>query len=104
MIKSIKYVAQSFQLKAGDVGLSGTQVSNADTAWVGIMNTVYSIAGIVAVITIIIAGFFYVTSRGDQARIVRAKNAITYGLVGLVVVIMAFTITQLIIGTAQGGS
>lgn len=104
MIETIKYIAQGFKLSASDVGLQGSQVSNADNAWVGLMNTVYSVAGIVAVITIIIGGFLYVTSNGEPEKIKRAKNAILYAVIGLVVVIMAFAITQLIIGTTQGGN
>lgn len=88
-------------IKANEVGLSNNQVSNADSAVGGIMNTVYMVAGMVAVIGIIIGGYLYVISRGDQSRIVKAKNAIMYSLIGLVVVMMAFAITQVLIKAAQ---
>lgn len=59
----------------------------------GVLNTVYAVAGIVAVIAIIGAGFFYVTSQGGSEGVKKAKNTILYAVIGLVVVIMAFSIT-----------
>lgn len=62
-----------------------------------ILNTVYLWAGIVAVIVVVVAGMLYVFSNGDSANIQRAKNALLYGVIGLVVIMLAFTITQLVI-------
>ena len=63
-----------------------------------ILNLTYFIAGIVAVIVIIVAGIMYTSSGGDSGRIVIAKNALTYSLIGLVVVVSAFIITNFVIG------
>jgi len=65
------------------------------------LNSVYMIAGIVAVIVIIIAGYMYVTSQGDSAAVTKAKNAILYAVIGLVVIILAFSITWFVIGRFQ---
>jgi len=62
------------------------------------LNSVYMVAGIVAVIVIIIAGYMYVTSQGDSAAVTKAKNAILYAVIGLVVIILAFSITWFVIG------
>jgi len=64
----------------------------------GLLGTVYFVAGAVAVIVIIIAGIFYVISEGEAAKIKRAKDAILYAVVGLVVVMMAFIITNFVVG------
>ena len=63
-----------------------------------VLGTVYWTAGVVAVIIIIIAGIFYATSDGDSSKVKRAKDAIVYAIAGLVIVLMAFLITQFIIG------
>lgn len=89
-------------ISGADVGLSGTQVADSTTAWNSLLNTVYSIAGIVAVLVIIVAGIYYATSNGDAGNIQRAKNAILYSVIGIIVIIMAFTITQFVIGRAAG--
>ncbi|MGE5327773.1 MAG: hypothetical protein ACM3KH_00395 [Thiobacillus sp.] len=59
---------------------------------------VYFAAGVTAVIVIILAGFQFSTAVYDPAKIAIAKNAILYAVVGLIVVIMAFVITQFVLG------
>lgn len=60
---------------------------------VGLLNSVYLVAGVVAVISIIMGGFWYVTSNGEADKIKRGKNAIIYSAIGLVVILLAFGIT-----------
>lgn len=93
-MKSIFYTL-AVKLTPGEVGVPKVQ---ADSAINGILNTVYFAAGIAAVIVIIISAFFYVTSQGDPGKIKRAKDGILYSVVGLVVVMTAFLITNFVIG------
>lgn len=44
------------------------------------------IAGIIAVISIMIAGLKYITSQGDAAQVSSAKRALIYAVVGMIVV------------------
>jgi len=69
---------------------------NADDLLRNGINLVYYIAGIVAVIVIVIAGITYATSVGDSGRITRAKNMILYAVIGLVVLVAAFAITNFV--------
>jgi len=62
------------------------------------MFPIYYWAGAIAVIVIIAAGFFYVTSNGNPQQVTRAKNAILGAVVGLIVVLLAFTITAIVLG------
>lgn len=62
------------------------------------LNIVYFVAGAVAVIVIIFAGIMYATSSGDAGRVAKAKNLLTYSIVGLIVVLVAFTITSFVSG------
>lgn len=62
------------------------------------LNLVYFIAGAVAVITIVIAGIMYTSSMGDAGRVTKAKNLLTYSIIGLVVILIAFTVTNFVIG------
>lgn len=61
------------------------------------LNLLYYIAGIVAVIVIIIAGLNYVTALGNSSQITRAKNMILYAVIGLGVLLLAFAITNFVI-------
>lgn len=62
------------------------------------LDMVYFLAGAVAVIVIILAGYTFSTAVYDQAKITQAKNSIVYATVGLIVVVMAFGITQFVMG------
>ena len=79
---------------------------NANTDLYGtigvILNIVYSIIGIIAVVMVILGGISYATSQGDPGKVKKGKDTILYGIIGLVIVIMAFAITQFVL-TAIGG-
>ena len=74
----------------------GVPQINADDLVKNIVNFVYYIAGIVAVMVIVVAGIMYATSLGDAGRIARAKNMILYSIIGIVVLIAAFAITNFV--------
>jgi hypothetical protein len=76
----------------------GVPVVTADNLIPGILNTVYWLGGVIAIIVIVIAGIFYAISQGEAAKIKRAKEAIIYSVVGLVVIMVAFIITNFVIG------
>lgn len=90
-------VAATEKIDPSSIGVNNPQ-KDANVALGNVLTTVYMWAGIIAVLVIIIAGFYYSTSSGDSAGLQRAKNAIIGSAVGLVVVIMAFAITQFILG------
>jgi hypothetical protein len=64
----------------------------------------YTIFGVVigtlasaALLIIVIAGLRYILSSGDPAAMSKAKNAIIYALIGLVVAMAAFSIVTFVI-------
>jgi hypothetical protein len=71
---------------------------NANDVLVNGLNIMYFLAGMIAVVVIIVAGIMYSTSAGDQARITKAKNLIVYSIAGLVVILSAFAITNFVTG------
>lgn len=62
------------------------------------MNVVYLVAGVVAVIIIIIAGITYSTSVGDPGKTKKARDAIIYSLVGLIIITCAYGIMNFVVG------
>lgn len=60
------------------------------------LNTAYFIAGVVAVIVIIVAGLTYATSQGDSGKLTKAKNQILYAIIGLILVLAAWGITNFV--------
>lgn len=59
-----------------------------------IINFLLLIAGIIAVIMLIIGGFKYSTSSGDSNATASAKNTILYAIIGLVITATAYTIVN----------
>lgn len=87
-------VAQ-IQITTQDVNLDSPATADSGTLQ-GALNLIYFIAGIVCVIIIVIGGIRYTASQGDAGGIQSAKNTIIYAVVGLIVILAAAAVTQLI--------
>jgi hypothetical protein len=55
------------------------------------------VAGIAAVIMIMVGGFMYITSGGDSGKIQEAKKTLTWSFIGLVVIVLARTIILFVV-------
>lgn len=62
-----------------------------------VINILLFIVGTIAVIMIIVAGIFYVTSAGDAGKVTKAKNTLTYSIVGLLVALLAYAIVNWVV-------
>ena len=63
---------------------------------VALMITV--IIGIIAVVMVILGGVSYATSQGDPGKVKKGKDTILYGIIGLVIAILAFAIVNFVLG------
>lgn len=90
-------LAETIKISPNEIGVTDAPTS-ADNLVTNVLNVAYMWGGIICVLIIIIAGYFYVTSNGNAANIKRAKDAIFGAIIGLVVILLAFTVTQFIIG------
>lgn len=62
-----------------------------------ITNTLITAVGIISVIMIVIGGFRYVLSGGDQKNTTAAKDTILYAVIGLVVSLLAYSIANFVL-------
>lgn len=69
-----------------------------------VINVILGIMGIVAVVVIILGGFTFMTSQGDAGKVMKGRNTILWGVVGLVVALLAFTIVNFVLKGAFGNS
>ena len=67
-----------------------------------IINVALGVIGFVAVVMIIMGGVQYTTSSGDTAKVTKAKNTILYGVIGLVIALLAFAIVNFILSNVFG--
>jgi type IV secretory pathway VirB2 component (pilin) len=56
------------------------------------------VAGMLAVIMIIVSGIKYVTSGGDSNKIASAKNTLVYAIVGIIIVALSQVIVRFVLG------
>lgn len=61
-----------------------------------IIGVITGLAGLIAVIFIIIGGVGYITSSGNPEKMDKAKHTLVYALIGLVIVIAAFVISNIV--------
>ena len=94
-------LAESFDIStvfkpAGLYGESGGEVSGIAKLASDILLILTGAAAIIAFIFIIIGGFKFLTSGGDEKKVASASSTLTYAIIGLAVTILAFVIVRLI--------
>lgn len=77
------------------------QLTTAPDFFMLIIRILQGLAGSVATVYIVIAGYYYIVARGDDGTIKKAKDSITFSVVGLMVVALAQTIGA-VFDPAQG--
>jgi hypothetical protein len=73
-----------------------TEYNTLEKLIVGILDALIILAIPIITLMIIYAGFLYVTARGNAEQVRRATNALTYAIIGGVLVIGAVAITGII--------
>ena len=60
-----------------------------------VLNILFGLSGGVAVLFIVLGGFQYMTSAGNQEQADKGKKTLTYAIIGLVVIVLATTIVNI---------
>ena len=66
-----------------------------------IINQVIAYMGIVFVVIILYAGFLYLFSMGDEVKTKKARDTITGGIIGLVLIFTSYSIASFVISSIQ---
>lgn len=77
----------------------------ATTVWtvvLTVLNDLFFVAGILAVVLIIVSGVQFITSAGDPGAAAKAKKTLTGAIVGLVIVLLAQVIVNTILAIMNG--
>lgn len=61
------------------------------------------VVGAIALLVFIYAGVSYMTAGGEQARVTKAVDTMKYGIIGLALIILAYTIVSYFIKAFAGG-
>ncbi|OGE10478.1 hypothetical protein A3A60_02955 [Candidatus Curtissbacteria bacterium RIFCSPLOWO2_01_FULL_42_26] len=88
-----------------ELTLKGFTAGNLIGKLIGdILPIVLGIAGFLTVIFVIISGIQFVTSSGNPEAAAAARSRLIFALVGFIVIILAFAITQIVDRIFLGGS
>jgi hypothetical protein len=87
--------AVAFALPLTPPALPGT-VSNLWVVIIAILNFLWPIFIGVSIIMFLFSGFMFVTALGEPGKIKLARESAIYGIVGIVVAILAFSIPYVI--------
>lgn len=85
----------------GGTGLPGD--TNVSTFILRIINIALAIAGLIAVLFLIIGGFRYITAAGNEEAAESAKKIIINSIIGVVVIILSFVIVRVISNALVSG-
>ncbi len=74
-----------------------------------VINVILAVVGFVAVVMIILGGISMITSQGDTGKVAKGRLTIIYGVVGLVIALLAFAIVNFVLtgvfnGNTTGGT
>lgn len=84
----------------GMVGYNDNAPDLKQTA-VNIVNLVLGFLGLIAVVIILIGGFKWMTAGGNDEKVGEAKKLLIAGLIGLVIILLAWGIATWVISTLQ---
>lgn len=90
----------SLKIKTSDIDYF-PGITDSDDALEQTLRLVYSWAGVIAVLVLVIASMFFVMSRGNPDQMKRSKDAIRASVIGLAIIMVAFTLTQILLGGVQ---
>lgn len=80
-------------IKPGDL-----PTAHADTKSIrAILSIAFAVIGALALLMITVSGLRYIVSGGDSQKIAKAKNALIYSLVGLVIAVFAEAIVSFVV-------
>jgi len=77
--------------------LKTTTSKDLPTVVVDIINIVLGLLALIAVIIILIGGFEWMTAGGNEERVETARKRLKYGVIGLVIIFLAYAIASFVI-------
>jgi len=82
---------------AGNAGITSTR-SLPDIIG-SIINVLLGFLGIVFLVLLIYAGFLWMTAQGDKSKVEKAQDMIRQAVIGLIVIIAAFAISNFVLNS-----
>lgn len=72
----------------------GAKFGSIEALVLGALVWIFGFAAGLAVIAVVYSGIMYITASGDSAKVEKAKNNLTWAIIGIVVTVLAIVIVQ----------
>ncbi len=82
---------------ANEVGAPNVEMS-IPLIIANITNWIFTFVGILAVLLVLFAGLMYMTSAGDEQRMMSARKILIYAIIGLIISVLAVVIVRNVVG------
>ena len=69
---------------------------------VNVIQLMLLFAGIIAVLFIIVGGFWYITSAGNEEQSEKGRKALTNAIIGIIIIVMSYAIISVVQNTVGG--
>ena len=84
-------------------GVSGAQTLTGPTGLIyRVISLLLFVAGALAVFFVIIGGYQYITSAGNEEAAEKGKKTLLNAIIGIVVIVMAYVIINVVVNTISG--
>lgn len=90
--------------KIGETGGYDPNVTDPTYIVAGVIQAILALLGIIFMILIIYGGYLWMTARGNEERVKKAKDLIVDGVIGFAIVIAAYAITVLVVSRIGGAA
>ena len=69
-----------------------------------IIRLMLMIAGMIAVVFVIVGGYMYVTSAGNSEQAEKGKNTLVNAIIGIIVIVLSYVIINVIVNFVSSGA
>jgi hypothetical protein len=91
-------IQQGLTTAAGGAGYDTSQNGGNLTRIIGsLINTALSLLGVLLLLYLLYGGFIWMTAGGDEAKVKKARALITNTVIGLVIIVIAFALSNFIL-------
>lgn len=62
-----------------------------------VITVLLSFLGVIFIVLLVYGGYLWMTDRGNEEQVKRAKNLITASVIGLIIIVLAYAISQFVL-------
>ena len=91
-----------FQIKNMNIMGDTPFFCSASQLITGVISLLLIFAGTISALFLVVGGYWYLTAAGNDEQVEKGKKTVINSILGLVIIILAFTIVRIVAGTLSG--